>query len=250
MNFSLTKVRKILLLIAIFSIAMGFLEAIVVVYLRELYYPNGFNFPMKLIPNKIYLTEILREISTIIMLLTIGNLSGKSKLQKFVYFLFAFAVWDIFYYIALKLLLNWPNSFFTWDILFLIPIPWLSPVFAPIICSFGMVMLSIYVLGFDSNEEFHFTRLEWFIIIFGTIVIFFTLIWDYTLLIISGGFLSQFFSLMDNKEFLKVSLNYVPVKFNWVLFFAGCILILSAILKSFIRINTSRETKLNILNKI
>ena len=29
----------------IFAVSMGFLEAIVVVYIRELYYPDGFRFP-------------------------------------------------------------------------------------------------------------------------------------------------------------------------------------------------------------
>jgi len=241
MNFSLEKVKRKLLLIALFSIAMGFLEAIVVVYLRELYYPNGFEFPMKLIPNKIFFTEILREVTTIIMLFIIGLLTGKNKIQKFVYFIFAFAIWDIFYYVALKLLLNWPNSFLTWDILFLIPIPWLGPVLAPIICSLGMIILTIFVLGFDSKEkELHLTKNEWTTIILGTVIIFITFIWDYINLIISGGFLPKFFSLMNNKKFLETSLNYIPTKFNWVFFFLGCLIILFSMLVALRRIKKLR----------
>jgi hypothetical protein len=238
MNYSLSETKRKLFLIFIFSIAMGFLEAIVVVYLRELYYPNGFNFPMKLIPNKIYFTEILREVSTIIMLLTIGLLTGKNKIQKFVYFLFAFAIWDIFYYVALKLFLNWPGSFLTWDILFLIPIPWLGPVLAPVVCSVGMIILSIFVLGFDSDEkEFHFSKFEWTAIIFGTTIIFVTFIWDYSVLIISGGFFTKLLSLMHNKEFLELSLNYIPTEFHWFLFLIGCLLILGTLLFARKRVN-------------
>lgn len=47
--------------LTLFGIAMGILESIVVVYLRELYYPSGFSFPLGLLPVKIYATEVLRE---------------------------------------------------------------------------------------------------------------------------------------------------------------------------------------------
>jgi hypothetical protein len=101
---------------------MGFLEAIVVVYLRQLYFPEGFDFPLNPIPPKILAIEWLREITTLVMLVSIGIIAGKNFLQRFSYFLYCFAVWDIFYYVALKLLLNWPPSLLTWDLLFLFPV--------------------------------------------------------------------------------------------------------------------------------
>src|SRR6201998_1661345 len=105
-----------------FSIAMGFLETAVVIYLRKLYYPHGFQFPLVPIDNDIAMVEFLREAATIIMLLGIGIIAGKNTSQKFGIFIYCFAVWDIFYYVFLKLLLGWPESLFTWDILFIIPV--------------------------------------------------------------------------------------------------------------------------------
>ena len=45
MSNSHTILNKVLAL-TLFSIAMGLLEAVVVMYLRELYYPAGFAFPL------------------------------------------------------------------------------------------------------------------------------------------------------------------------------------------------------------
>ena len=69
--------RKIFWLTA-FSIAMGFMEAAVVVYLRKIYYPSGFHFPLAPVEPSIGMTEFLREAATIIMLLAIGILTGKN----------------------------------------------------------------------------------------------------------------------------------------------------------------------------
>ena len=54
---------QILLLVS-FGIAMGLLEAIVAVYLRMLYYPEGFHFPLKLFSTQVYGIEVLRELAT------------------------------------------------------------------------------------------------------------------------------------------------------------------------------------------
>src|SRR5271167_2605871 len=96
--------------LTLFSIAMGFMETAVVIYLRKVYYPRGFQFPLVPIEPSIALTEFLREAATIIMLLGIGILTGKTRAQKFAFFIYCFAVWDIFYYVFLKIFLNWPES--------------------------------------------------------------------------------------------------------------------------------------------
>ena len=86
-------------IVTIFAIAMGFLEAVVVVYLRKLYYPNGFNFPLKgFIDPSIISIEWVREFATIVMLITIAMLAGKKLYERFAYFIYVFAIWDIFYY--------------------------------------------------------------------------------------------------------------------------------------------------------
>ncbi len=110
---------------------MGFLEAIVVVYVRELYYPDGFNFPLKPMPGWLIAVELVRELCTLLMLGGCGlDFRQEYLFQRLAVFLFIFGVWDIFYYIGLKIFLNWPESLFTWDILFLIPITWIGPVLA------------------------------------------------------------------------------------------------------------------------
>ncbi len=79
----MSRLKNKLIPLAAFAVAFGFLEAIVVVYLRGLYYPGGFSFPVKLIPHKIYFVEIIREITTIIMLIFAGVLAGRTRIQKF-----------------------------------------------------------------------------------------------------------------------------------------------------------------------
>ena len=104
--------------VILFSIAMAYLESAVVVYLREIYYPEGFIFPLTPIDSTIAITEFWREVATLVMLLGIGILTGKSAPQRLAFFLLSFAIWDIFYYVFLYVLLGWPASLMTWDILF------------------------------------------------------------------------------------------------------------------------------------
>ena len=112
---------------------MGFMETAVVVYLRKIYYPDGFQFPLIPIDADIALVEFLREAATITMLLGIGILTGKTSSQKFAFFIYCFAIWDIFYYVFLKVLLDWPESRFTWDIIILIPEHWVGHEIDPCI---------------------------------------------------------------------------------------------------------------------
>ncbi len=230
MKISLTKAQRTFLLLTIFSIAMGFFEGIVVVYLRELYYPNGFHFPLTFFSEKMLSIELTRELSTLVMLVTIGILAGKNPIQRFAYFLYCFAVWDIVYYAAIKLFLDWPSSFLTWDILFLIPVAWVGPVLAPIICSLTMILLAVVIIYFrEKGVEVKIKTLEWAAILIGAFIIFCTFIWDYASIIITGGFLSDFFSIAKDERFIKIITGYTPVFFNWYLFSLGEILILFSI---------------------
>lgn len=123
----------------VFAAAMGFLEAAVVVYLREIYYPGGFRFPIVPMPMRIFVVELLREGATIGMILAIAALAGRDALDRFFVFGLVFGVWDLAYYASLRAALGWPESPGTWDILFLIPVPWLSPVLYPAIVSVFLI---------------------------------------------------------------------------------------------------------------
>jgi len=154
------KFFKKLLAIVLFVIALGYIESAVVVYLRAIFYPEGFNFPLANIEGilgsgRLLVTEIGREAATLIVIFASSYLLGSNLRSRSAYFLIIFAVWDISYYIWLKILINWPASFMDWDILFLIPITWAAPVLAPIISSLMMLAISALLL---SNRKLEMTR--------------------------------------------------------------------------------------------
>ena len=214
-----------LTVITAFAIAMGFLEAVVVVYLREIYYPDGFDFPLTMIEPRIFRIELVRELTTLVMLVSIGLLAGKSKNEKFALFLFTFGVWDIFYYLGLKLFLNWPASLHTWDILFLIPVTWIGPVLAPVICSLTMIVLGTGISWIESKgRQLTFGRTAWMAILSGAFLIFISFIEDYSLLLYDTGFFSGKL-LPTEPGFVDAITTYVPESFNWFLFGFGELLV-------------------------
>lgn len=143
---------------------MGVLEAVVVVYLRALLYPGGFVFPLVAIPAHLAVAEVAREAMTLVMLLAVAVLAGRDAVDRFFVFAYLFGVWDLAYYAGLYAALGWPPSVMTWDILFLIPVPWTAPVLYPVLVSLFLV------LGFLAHESFHArgrpvrpTRAEWLV---------------------------------------------------------------------------------------
>jgi len=243
LNWSFARIHRTFVLLDIFGIAMGFLEAVVVVYVRQMNYPQGFGFPLSPLSAQTLSVEWLREIATIIMLVTTGIIAGKNYLEMFSYFLYSFAIWDISYYVGLKLLLNWPPSFLTWDLLFLIPVPWIGPVLAPIICSLTMIFPARCVVclqkrGYAVKIELS----EWGLILLGALVILCTFVWDYSKIIIQGGFLSGFWTLAKTERFQQIISQYKPTCYNWCLFALGETLILCALALIFRRTKrTSRR---------
>jgi len=142
---------KTFLIVIVFSIAFGYIEAAVVVYLRQIFHPDGFIFPMTVFGTgplfkRFLLTEIGREAATIVLIFTGAWLSGHNCRQRFAYFMIIFAVWDIFYYVWLKVLLDWPASIMDWDILFLIPVTWASPVLYPVLVSITLIAFAVVIL--------------------------------------------------------------------------------------------------------
>jgi hypothetical protein len=222
--------QKNIVWVTVFSIAMGMLESAVVIYLRTIYYPFGFSFPLQPIEPNIALVEILREAATMIMLICIGAIAGKNFPQKFGYFIFSFAIWDIFYYVFLKLLINWPASFFTWDILFLIPLIWTSPVLCPVIVSFTMIILGVVlIIGSDKIENLDVGWKAWSLFISGSLVLIFTFMLDFIIFLQKSMSLNELFNTIKHNQIMMVSANYYPENFNWWLFMAGELLVLIGI---------------------
>ena len=165
--------------ILVFSIAMALVEAAVVAYLRALYYPEGFAFPLELITVRHFIVELGREAATIFMLLSVAALIGKRFWEKFAYFVICFGFWDIFYYLWLKLALGWPSSLLDWDILFLIPLPWIGPIIAPVSIAImmilaGLLIIALYKRGYDFRPSF----LTWVLTIIGTLTILYSFMRD------------------------------------------------------------------------
>ena len=108
-QFSSVFMKNKLVWISIFAISMAFLESTIVVYLRELYYQDNIQniFPLKFLTQINYSLEIGREISTLLMIFSVAVLvSGVSISKAFITFLYIFGLWDIFYYIWLKLIMS------------------------------------------------------------------------------------------------------------------------------------------------
>ena len=146
--------KKSLLYLIAWGVLFGYMEAAVVVYLREIYYPDGFTFPLVLIDQNIMLTELLREGVTLFIMWTTVSLTYQRIQSRVAAFFLIFGVWDIFYYVFLKLLLNWPDTLVSWDILFLIPLPWVGPVWAPVLISVGFIISSIFILTLNHMNRY------------------------------------------------------------------------------------------------
>lgn len=131
------KIVKTIFALGIYAIAIALVEAAVVIYLRELYYPGGVWIKsaadVAVIPQKILNVELWREAATIFMLAAVGYLAFDTAKKRFWSFIFVFSVWDLFYYFFLYIFLGWPQSLGTLDLYYFIPWPWIGPVWIPLI---------------------------------------------------------------------------------------------------------------------
>ena len=213
-------IRRLFVWMSVFFIAMAFLESAVVVYLRALYYPEGFDFPLVAMSNTLVGTEIGREAATILMLIAVPALVTRVALERFAWFCFGFGVWDIFYYVWLKVLLDWPSSLFSRDLLFLIPVPWVGPVWAPCVISLGLIATALVILyGRSRNVTFRVPMLSWVLLISGALL----MIVSFTIDPMTRSFGIE--DLMDSHgEALTNGRDYVPETFPWPWFVAGFVL--------------------------
>ncbi|MFC2104630.1 hypothetical protein ACFLS4_04680 [Bacteroidota bacterium] len=217
------KKHQILIWITIFAFTMGIFEGSVVVYLRALYYPSGFNFPLTSMDNHIALTELIRELASLFMLLSVGIIAGKNFSQRFAWFIYSFAVWDIIYYLFLYLILGWPASLFTWDILFLLPVTWTGPVIAPIVISILMIIIALLIYHFNtkSNNKTRITRKEWFYLLTGALMVFISFIWDYSKFLIVNISREELQNKSLSDKLFNLSVQYIPEQFPWFIFMGG-----------------------------
>lgn len=201
--------NKKLFWLIIWGIAFGYMEAAVVVYLRALYYPEGFTFPLKLITGTVMRTEIGREAATLVLMAATAMLAYERFQSRFAAFALLFGVWDIFYYLFLWLILGWPESLATWDLLFLIPAPWVGPVWAPVLVSLGLIGAGSSVLAFNARKRYpHFGR-------------------SFVMAETAAGLMIVASFLISGR---KIAATGMPEPFLWPLFLAGFLLGVGAFL--------------------
>jgi hypothetical protein len=214
-------IGKKLFWLTIFAIAFGFVESSVVVYLRRIYYGGETAFfPLKIFEPGIFTVELFREAATLIMLYAVAVAAFEKKILRFAGFIWDFAVWDIMYYVFLKLSINWPADIIEWDVLFLIPVVWASPVLAPVICSVTMMALAGILFFYSSkNYSVNLSRLQLWLLIIGSLL---------TLISFMQNYVALAYSTPAKK--LQEAVNqFVPKNFNWLLFCAGEAVILFAV---------------------
>ncbi|MEK7559328.1 MAG: hypothetical protein AAB521_03410 [Patescibacteria group bacterium] len=167
-KLSITK--RTLLFTFVFGVAFGVIEASCVVYLRaaagllpgyegtlldvwrqsDQFYNN--QILLEQLPMSLLAVELIREVGTIVMLWMVAFISAQKIKERIAVFLWAFAVWDIVYYAHFFLTVRWPQSLTTPDVLFLIPEPWSSQVWFPILVS-GLTMIAVFINSKDKSQK-------------------------------------------------------------------------------------------------
>ena len=193
------------LVVVAFAVAMAWVEAASVYYIRtvtdriEPYQADPL--PIRGILGHV---ELVREAATLVMLFTVGMLAGGTWQKRLGYTAVAFGVWDILYYVFLRLICDWPNSLLDWDILFLLPLPWWGPVLAPVCIACLMIVWG--TLASQSADRGPATRLTW-------------TLWGLNAIGIALA-LSVFMadSLRAVHQGLNVARQVLPLAFNWTAF--------------------------------
>ncbi len=138
--------------VGLFAIAMAYLESAVVVYLRRIYGISDLILSVPPFDPQIGAIELGRELATLVMLLTVGWVAGRKFQSRLGLAIFAFGVWDIFYYIWLRVFIGWPQTLLDPDLLFLLPLPWWGPVLSPILIAALMVIGGALAVTKDEHE--------------------------------------------------------------------------------------------------
>ena len=194
-----------------FAIAMAWVEAASVFYIRALVDRIE---PYQADPLPMHGTlgnvELWRETATLVMIATLGALAGRTWRRRAGYAALAFGAWDIFYYVFLWLISGWPRTLLDWDVLFLLPLPWWGPVLAPV--SIAAVMILWGTLATQSSEGTTDARWTWAFASVGIV------------LALASFMNDAWRALPDGRDAV---LQVLPTTFNWPLFWVALLLMAS-----------------------
>lgn len=214
-----------ILWLTVYAICMANVEASLVVHLRTIYYPGNpvEIFPLSLLSHRDLFIELFRELATILMIFSVAVLSVREKHRQLGAFLFVFGLWDLFYYLWLKIIIGWPVRWLEWDVLFLIPWPWLAPWITAALIAVIMVAGGFRMLMLDAKSEMSGPGLV--LLIAGILISLISLLLPAWPLLVNGEAAFR---------------GYMPKGFPWILYVTGYLL-MAVGLWTVIRGNTSRE---------
>ena len=221
------------LIVAIYAIAMAWVESAVVFYLRSMidriepYQPEPFP-----IIGGFASVELPREFATLVMLFAVGFLAGRTWRARIGYAVIAFGVWDIFYYVFLKMICGWPHSLLDWDVLFLLPLPWWGPVLAPILISLLMILWGTFASQFERTRTPVMSN------------------WRAWILNFAGVALALYVFMADSIAAAHRGLDAIrtvlPDNFNWSLFCVALMLMSAPVTQTGRQLLTRRQAKFEI----
>ena len=200
-------------IVAAFAIAMAWLEAASVFYIRALVdriEPYQVN-PLP-IHGALGNVELWREAATLVMIATVGMLAGRTWRRRLGYAAIVFGVWDIFYYVFLRLISGWPRTLLDWDILFLLPLPWWGPVLAPVSIALVMILWGTLSTQSDAAAEARWANALAGVGIALALAVFMVDAWR---------------ALPDGRDAI---LQALPATFNWPLFCLALLLMAAPVL--------------------
>jgi hypothetical protein len=202
------RARRRWIVVVVFAIGMAWVEAATVYYLRVMvdrvqpFQPNPL--PIHGVLGQV---ELVREAATLVMLVTVGMLAGRTKHARGGYTALAFGVWDIFYYLFLRVMGGWPRSLLDWDILFLLPLPWWGPVLAPVCIALLMIVGGTMASRSDVKRgSFALMRWWWRAQGLGVVLALYV-------------FMADALSALDRG--LEATQTVLPTTFNWPLFWVA-----------------------------
>jgi hypothetical protein len=203
-------------IVVVFAVAMAWVEAASVFYVRALvdriepYQPDPLPMTGALGP-----VELWREAATLVMIAAVGLLAGRTWPRRAGYAALAFGVWDIFYYVFLRMMSGWPATVFDWDILFLLPLPWWGPVLAPICIALLMIVWGTLITQRHPAASTPGVRETWALAAFGIVLALIVFMADTGRAAQNGA---------------AAVLQVLPAGFNWPLFIAALMLMASPVL--------------------
>jgi hypothetical protein len=203
--------------LTLFAIAMANVEAVLVIHLRSIYYPDHplTIFPLNLMSQRDLVIEWGREVATVVMILAVALLAARRVIAVFAAFVYVFGIWDIFYYVWLKLLIGWPTSWLEWDVLFLIPWPWFGPWLTPVLISLLFVIWGGWTLSMiQHGQDVRFTPTTLVLFVIGAALAL-------------AAFLLPAVPLLPAGE--EAFRGYQPSEFSWRLYVVGYVLMATSL---------------------